>query len=61
MCPLCRVAHKADREYIWHFYDEGADQGDSIDELRRSCGCLLQHRDGGAPPAAQWSQRDSNP
>ena len=43
MCPLCRVAHKADREYIWHFYDEGADQGESIDELRRSCGFCAQH------------------
>jgi hypothetical protein len=37
------VAHKADREYIWHFYDEGADQGESIDELRRSCGFCAQH------------------
>ena len=43
MCPLCRVAHKADREYIWHFYDEGADQGESIDELRRSRGFCAQH------------------
>jgi hypothetical protein len=43
MCPLCRVAHKADREYIWHFYDEGSDQGESIDELRRSCGLCAQH------------------
>jgi hypothetical protein len=22
MCPLCRVAHKADREYLWHFFEE---------------------------------------
>lgn len=43
ICPLCRVAHKADREYIWHFYDEGSDQGESIDELRRSCGFCAQH------------------
>ena len=43
MCPLRRVVHKADREYIWHFYDEGADQGESIDELRRSCGFCAEH------------------
>jgi hypothetical protein len=43
MCPLCPVMHKADREYIWHFYDEGADQGESIDELRRSCGFCAEH------------------
>jgi hypothetical protein len=27
MCPLCRVAHEADREYMWHFFDEAADRG----------------------------------
>lgn len=43
MCPLCRVAHKADREYIWHFFDEGADQGESIDAVRRACGFCAEH------------------
>jgi hypothetical protein len=43
MCPLCRVAHKADREYIWHFFDEGADQGESIDAVRRACGFCVEH------------------
>jgi len=43
MCPLCRVAHKADREYIWHFFDEGANRGESIDELRDSCGFCAEH------------------
>ena len=43
MCPLCRVAHKADREYIWHFFDVGADQGESIDALRRACGFCAEH------------------
>ena len=43
MCPLCRVAHKADREYIWHFFDEGADQRDSIDTVRRACGFCAEH------------------
>ena len=38
ICPLCRVAHKADREYIWHFCDEGADQEESIDKVRQACG-----------------------
>lgn len=36
ICPLCRVAHKADRRYIWHFFDEGADWGDAIDTVRHA-------------------------
>jgi hypothetical protein len=43
MCPLCRVAHKADREYIWQFFDEGADQGESIEAVRRACGFCAEH------------------
>jgi uncharacterized protein DUF6062 len=43
MCPLCRVAHKADREYIWHFFDVGADQGESIDAVRRAYGFCAEH------------------
>ncbi|MGH2872447.1 MAG: hypothetical protein ACRDL5_08290 [Solirubrobacteraceae bacterium] len=43
ICPLCRVAHKADREYIWHFFDEGADRGESIDEVRRAYGFCSEH------------------
>jgi hypothetical protein len=43
MCPLCRVAHKADREYIWHFFDQGADQDESIDQVRRACGFCSEH------------------
>ncbi len=43
ICPLCRVAHKADREYIWHFFDEGTDHGDSIDTVRRACGFCDDH------------------
>ncbi len=43
MCPLCRVAHKADREYMWHFFDEGADQGESIDAVRHAFGFCDQH------------------
>ncbi len=43
MCPLCRVAHKADREYIWHFFDEGANEGAAIDRLRAACGFCSEH------------------
>jgi hypothetical protein len=43
MCPLCRVAHKADREYIWHFFDEGADQEDAIESVRRPFGFCDRH------------------
>lgn len=43
ICPLCRVAHKADREYIWHFFEEGADQDEAIDAVGRACGFCEQH------------------
>lgn len=43
ICPLCRVAHKADREYIWHFFAEGLDQGESIDAVRQACGLCRPH------------------
>ncbi len=43
ICPLCRVVHKADREFIWHFFDEGADQGEAIDSVRAACGFCAEH------------------
>src|SRR5581483_3430654 len=43
MCPLCRVAHKADREYNWHFFDEGADCDDQIDQVRAAYGFCSEH------------------
>lgn len=43
MCLLCRVAHKADREYIWHLFDEGSDQQESIEAVRHACGFCDQH------------------
>ena len=43
ICPLCRVAHKADREYIWHFFDEGADQDDVIETVRHAFGFCAEH------------------
>jgi Family of unknown function (DUF6062) len=43
ICPLCRVAHKADREYIWHFYDERSNDMGAIDEVRRAFGFCAEH------------------
>ncbi len=42
-CPLCRVAHKADREYIWQFYDERSNDGAVIDGVSRACGFCSEH------------------
>ena len=43
MCPLCRVAHKADREYIWHFYDERSNDMGAVQEVRRAYGFCSEH------------------
>lgn len=43
MCPLCRVAHKADREYIWHFYDEGSNDIDALEGVRAAFGFCGEH------------------
>jgi hypothetical protein len=43
ICPLCRVAHKADREYNWQFFDGGADQGDAIDAVSKAYGFCAEH------------------
>jgi hypothetical protein len=43
MCPLCHVAHKLDREYMWHFFDAYSDSGRAIDELRASGGLCAEH------------------
>jgi hypothetical protein len=45
ICPLCRVAHKLDAEYMWHFFDEYSGQDRALDELRRSCGFCREHAD----------------
>lgn len=42
-CPLCRVAHKADREFIWQFYDERSNDGAVIDEVSRAYGFCVEH------------------
>ena len=43
ICPLCRVAHKADREYIWHFYDERSNDMGAVEEVRRAFGFCAEH------------------
>ncbi|HTU85051.1 MAG TPA: DUF6062 family protein [Solirubrobacteraceae bacterium] len=43
MCPLCRVAHKADREYIWHFYDEQSNNMEAIEEVQHAYGFCTEH------------------
>jgi hypothetical protein len=45
MCPLCRVEHKLDGEFMWYFFDEYSGQDWALDELRRSCGFCREHAD----------------
>jgi hypothetical protein len=45
MCPLCRVADKVDREYIWHFFDEYSGEAWALDALRRARGFCAEHAD----------------
>jgi hypothetical protein len=43
MCPLCRVAHKLEREYMWYFFDDYSGDADALDALRRSQGFCRDH------------------
>jgi hypothetical protein len=43
MCPLCRVAHKADREYVWHFSEEGSGNADTMAAMARAHGFCSEH------------------
>jgi len=43
MCPLCRVAHKADREYMWHFSEEGSGDGRTLAALAQAHGFCADH------------------
>jgi hypothetical protein len=43
MCPLCRVAHKLDREYIWYFFDVYSGQDEALDALRGAHGFCFEH------------------
>ncbi len=40
---MCRVAHKADREYIWHFYDERSNDMGAVEEVARAFGFCAEH------------------
>lgn len=46
VCPLCRVATKAEREYLWYFFDEYSSQDAALDELRAAHGFCAPHADG---------------
>jgi hypothetical protein len=43
ICPLCRVAHKADREYMWHFSEEGNANVDTMGALAQGRGFCAEH------------------
>jgi hypothetical protein len=43
MCPMCRVAHKADREYVWQFSEEGYGSEQAMEVLARSHGFCAEH------------------
>ena len=43
ICPLCRVAHKADREYIWQFSEEGCGDEETMQLLARAHGFCVEH------------------
>jgi hypothetical protein len=43
MCPLCRVAHKLETEYIWYFFDEYSTETETLDALRRARGLCASH------------------
>lgn len=43
ICPLCRVAHKLDREWTWAFFDVYSGEDWALDALRRSRGFCADH------------------
>ena len=45
ICPLCRVAHKADREFVWHFSEEGSGNADVMSAMARAHGFCAEHAD----------------
>jgi hypothetical protein len=40
------VAHKAEKEYLWYFFDEYSGQDRALDELRAAHGFCLRHASG---------------
>jgi hypothetical protein len=45
-CPLCRVAHKAEHEYLWYFFDEYSTQDEALEEVRAARGFCARHAGG---------------
>ena len=43
MCPLCRAAHKLDREYMWNFFDERSSDEDALDQVAAARGFCAEH------------------
>lgn len=43
MCPLCRVAQKLDREYVWYFSDEWSSDGATVEAFARARGFCAEH------------------
>ena len=43
ICPMRRVAHKADREYVWHFSEEGFGNVDAMAALASAHGFCAEH------------------
>jgi hypothetical protein len=43
ICPLCRVSHKADREYIWQFSEEGFGDAETMAQLAGAHGFCSAH------------------
>ena len=43
VCPLCRAAHKLDREYMWNFFDERTSDEDALDQVGAARGFCANH------------------
>jgi hypothetical protein len=43
VCPLCRVAHKVDGEYMWAFFDDYSGDDQTLDRLRAARGLCAEH------------------
>jgi hypothetical protein len=43
MCPLCRVVHKTDREYVWQFSEEGFGSEETMAKVAAARGFCPHH------------------
>jgi len=43
ICPLCRVAHKSDREYVWQLSEEGSGDEETMSAISRAHGFCAEH------------------